>query len=222
VALVQGGSSGMGRAVACTLGVAGATVIVGARSREDCQATADHIQAGGGVARALPVDVIDAVSLATLFELLEQHFGRLDLAVNDVGATFGQSNTQETPPERFARTLAVNLMGTFRCLQHEITLMMQGAGGAIVNISSIGGTRGFAGIQDYCAAKWGLIATERFEQAREQYRATIDARLAGIPQGHAGTGNDIASPVPSLLGPQSAFITGAVIAVDGGESARTH
>ncbi len=245
VALVQGGSSGMGRAVACALGEAGATVIVGARTQKDCTVTADHIRAQGGVAHPLPVDVTDATSLAAQFARIESEYGRLDFAVNNVGATFGQSNTHETPPERFAKTLDVNLMGTFRCLQHELAMMLASGGGAIVNTSSIGGTRGFAGIQDYCAAKWGLIgltksaaleyaargirlnvvapgliATERFEQAREQYQATIDARLAEIPQGHAGDVKDIAGTVLWLLGPQSAFVTGAVIPVDGGECAK--
>lgn len=245
VALVQGGSTGMGRAIALALGKAGASVIVGARDRERCQQVAASIVAAGGTAVALPVDVTDAASLEHQFAAIQQQFGRLDYAVNNVGATLGQSPTHETPPERFTKTIDINLTGTFRCMQHEIALMLQGAGGAIVNTSSIGGTRGFAGIQDYCAAKWGLIgltksaaleyatqgirlnviapgliATEKFEAARVEFRAVIDARLAEIPLKHPGDVRDIANTVLWLLSPQAAFITGAVIPVDGGECAQ--
>jgi NAD(P)-dependent dehydrogenase (short-subunit alcohol dehydrogenase family) len=245
VALVQGGSQGIGRMSARALAAAGATVIVAARGAQACIATVDEIVADGGRAVALPVDVCDPESLATQFDQIESRFGRLDLALNNVGATLGASPTHETPDERFVRTLDVNLVSMFRCMQHEIRLMLRGGGGAIVNTSSIGGRRGFAGIQDYCAAKWGVIGlsksaaleyatqgirvnviapglvdTTRFRAARERYADQIEARLAQVPMGHAADPGDVAGVVVWLLGPGASYVTGEVIAIDGGECAQ--
>ncbi len=164
----------------------------------------------------------------------------------NVGRTLGNSPTHETPPERLAQTLEINLVAVFRCMQHELRWMrQQGGGGAIVNNSSIGGTRGFAGLQDYCAAKWGLIglskaaalenadigirinvlapgliATERFEQVRREHTAAIDARLAEVPMRRPGGLQEVADTVAWLLGPFSTYLSGAVVPLDGGECAR--
>lgn len=124
-------------------------------------------------------------------------------------------------------------------------MMQQSGGGAIVNNSSIGGTRGFANIQDYCAAKWGvigltkaaalesaaqgirinviapgLVATERFESIRTQQSSLLESRLKEIPLGRPADMREIADAVIWLLGPACGFLTGAVIPLDGGECAR--
>jgi NAD(P)-dependent dehydrogenase (short-subunit alcohol dehydrogenase family) len=162
IVLVLGGSSGMGRATAQGLARHGARVIVAARRVALCEEVVEGIRAGGGEASIAPVDVTDADAVAGLFAAIERDFGRLDGAFNNVGRTLGSSLTHETPPERFLQTLEINLVAVFRCLQHEIRLMRaQGGGGAIVNNSSIGGTRGFASLPDYCAAKWGLIGLSK-------------------------------------------------------------
>lgn len=245
VALVQGGSQGMGRATALALAAAGATVIVAARGRDACESTVAQIEASGGRAAAMPVDVTDPDSLAAQFAAIESRYGRLDLAFNNVGATLGSSPTHETPSERFIRTLDVNLVSMFRCMQHEIALMLRGDGGAIVNTSSIGGRRGFANIQDYCAAKWGVIGlsksasleyatrgirinviapglvdTARFQAARANYPQQIEQRLAEIPMARPGSADEVAATVLWLLSPAAQYMTGEVIALDGGECAR--
>jgi NAD(P)-dependent dehydrogenase (short-subunit alcohol dehydrogenase family) len=245
VALVQGGSQGMGRATALALAAAGATVIVAARGRDACEAVVAQIESSGGRAAAMPVDVTDPESLATQFATIESRYGRLDLAFNNVGATLGSSPTHETPSERFIRTLDVNLVSMFRCMQHEIGLMLRGDGGAIVNTSSIGGRRGFANIQDYCAAKWGVIGlsksaaleyarrgirinvvapglvdTARFQAARVNYPQQIEQRLAEIPMARPGSADEVAATVLWLLSPAAQYMTGEVIALDGGECAR--
>jgi len=245
IALVQGGSRGMGRAAALALAAAGATVIVAGRGREGCEAVVLQIESAGGQAVAMPVDVTDPESLAAQFAAIEARFGRLDLAFNNVGATLGNSPTHETPGERFIRTLDVNLVSMFRCMQLEIALMLRGSGGAIVNTSSIGGRRGFANIQDYCAAKWGviglsksaaleyaarnvrinviapgLIDTERFQAARSNYPQQIGQRLAEIPMTRPGNPEEVAATVVWLLSPAASYMTGEVIALDGGECAR--
>lgn len=245
IALVQGGSQGMGKMAAKALAAAGATVIVAARSADDCAATVAEIDTAGGSAVALPVDVTDSAALERQFAAIDARFGRLDLAFNNVGATLGASPTHETPPERFRRTLEINLVSMFQCMQHEIRLMLRGGGGSIVNTSSIGGRKGFAGIQDYCAAKWGviglsksaaleyatqgirinviapgLIDTPRFQAARANYPDKIEARLGQIPVGRVGTAEDIATTVLWLLSPAAGYVTGEVIAIDGGECAQ--
>jgi len=245
VLLVVGGSSGMGRSTAEGLARHGAEVVIAARRLELCEAAALGIRDAGGRASAAMVDVTDAASVAALFDGLERQFGRLDGAFNNVGRTLGSSPTHETPLERFQQTLEINLVAVFRCLQHELRLMRAGGGGAIVNNSSIGGTRGFAGLQDYCAAKWGLIgmskaaalenathgirinviapglvATERFEQVRAEHGAVIAARLAEVPMQRPAAMTEVAETVAWLLGPASSYLTGAVVPLDGGECAR--
>ena len=229
IVAVIGGSSGMGRATALALAHEGAAVI----------------EAAGGRAHARPLDATDEGSVGDFFADLERRFGRLDGAFNNVGRTLGSSPITETTLERFQNTLDFNLRSTFLCLREELRLMQRTGGGAIVNNSSIGGTRGFANLQDYCAAKWGvvgltkavalegaaagirvnviapgLVATERFELIRSQNSAMIESRLKEIPLGRPGAMSEIGATVVWLLGPGSGFLTGAIIPVDGGECAR--
>lgn len=245
VVLVMGGSSGMGRVCAEVLGERGAHVLVAARRGETCEGVAAGIREAGGSAEGMAVDVRDAAALEALFTDIGSRFGRLDGAFNNVGQTLGASPTHETPEARFVETLEVNLISMFRCLQHELKLMLAHGGGAIVNNSSIGGTRGFAGLQDYCASKAGviglskaaaleyatsgirinvvapgLIATERFEEARAAHPQVLESRLAEVPMKRAGSMHELAATVCWLLSSESSFLTGAVIAPDGGECAR--
>jgi NAD(P)-dependent dehydrogenase (short-subunit alcohol dehydrogenase family) len=245
IVLVAGGSSGMGRATAEALARHGAHVVVAARRAALCEQVVAGIRAGGGEATALPADLADEASTAALFAAIEARFGRLDGAFNNVGRTLGSSPLQDTPAERLRQTLEVNLVAVFHCLRHELRLMRAGGGGAIVNNSSIGGTRGFANLSDYCAAKWGLIgltkaaalenaahgirvnviapglvATERFEQVRAEHPAVIAGRLAEVPMQRPGQMREVGETVAWLVGPASTYLTGAVVPLDGGECAR--
>ena len=245
IVAVIGGSSGMGRATALALAHEGAAVVVGARRAELCAQVVAEIEAAGGRAHARPLDATDEGSVGDFGCDLERRFGRLDGAFNNVGRTLGSSPITETTLERFQNTLDFNLRSTFLCLREELRLMQRTGGGAIVNNSSIGGTRGFANLQDYCAAKWGvvgltkavalegaaagirvnviapgLVATERFEFIRSQNSAMIESRLKEIPFGRPGAMSEIGATVVWLLGPGSGFLTGAIIPVDGGECAR--
>ncbi|NDB15658.1 MAG: TonB-dependent receptor [Gammaproteobacteria bacterium] len=157
VVAVIGGSSGMGRVTALALAREGATVVVGARRQQLCEQVASEIRAAGGQSEAIALDATDADSVAEFFRVLHERHGRLDGAFNNVGRTLGSSPITETTLERFEQTLAFNLRSTFLCLQQEVRLMRDQGHGAIVNNSSIGGSRGFAGLQDYCAAKWGVV-----------------------------------------------------------------
>jgi NAD(P)-dependent dehydrogenase (short-subunit alcohol dehydrogenase family) len=245
VALVVGASSGMGRVTALRLAQDGFHVVVAARRMALCETVVSTIQSLGGRATAIAVDVTQDDSVAQCFSQIERDLGRLDAAFNNTGRTLGFSVTTDTPLTRLQDTLDINLIGTFRCLQHELRLMRAGGGGAIVNNASIAATRGFAGLQDYCAAKSaliglskaaaleyaqygirinvitpGLIATERYESIRAQPDSPIEARLKDIPVGHAGAMEDIAATVSWLLRSDLSFVTGAVIPIDGGECAK--
>ena len=245
VVLVLGGSSGMGRATALELARQGAEVIVAARRVALCEEAVATIRAGGGRARALEVDALSDDSLDAAFATIARDHGRLDGAFNNVGRTLGSTPLHETPLARLRDTLDINLVSAFRCMAREIPLLRAAGGGAIVNNSSIGGTRGFANLADYCAAKWGLIgmtkaaalenaahgirinviapglvATERFEAMRAQHAAILDKRLGEIPLQRPATMDEIASAVCWLLGPASSYLTGAVLPIDGGECAR--
>ena len=245
VALVVGGSSGMGRVTALRLAQDGFHVVVAARRFALCEEVVAEIHSSGGRATALTIDVTEDESVAICFSQIEHQLGRLDAAFNNSGRTLGFSVTTETPLTRLQETLELNLLGTFRCLQHELRLMRAQGRGAIVNNASIAASRGFAGLQDYCAAKSaliglsksaaleyapfgirinvitpGLIATERYETIRAQPNSPIEARLKDIPVGHAGSMEDIAATVSWLLRPDVSFVTGAVIPIDGGECAK--
>jgi NAD(P)-dependent dehydrogenase (short-subunit alcohol dehydrogenase family) len=245
VIAVIGGSSGMGRVTALALAREGAVVVVGARRKELCEQVAGEIRAAGGQVDAIALDATEADSVAAFFDALRERHGRLDGAFNNVGRTLGSSPITETTLERFEQTLAFNLRSTFLCMQQELRLMKDQGHGAIVNNSSIGGTRGFAGLQDYCAAKWGvvgltkavalenaarnlrinviapgLVATERFELIRSQQPAIIGDRVKEIPLARPGSMTEIAETVVWLLSPASGFLTGAVIPLDGGECAK--
>jgi NAD(P)-dependent dehydrogenase (short-subunit alcohol dehydrogenase family) len=245
IVLVAGASSGMGRATAEVLARHGAHVVVVARRAALCEEVATGIAAAGGEATPLPADLADEAAVEALFEAIATRFGRLDGAFNNVGRTLGSSPLQDTPTARLRQTLEINLVAVFHCLRHELRLMRAAGGGAIVNNSSIGGTRGFANLSDYCAAKWGLIgmtkaaalenaphgvrvnviapglvATERFEQARREHAAVIAARLAEVPMQRPGAMQDVGETVAWLLGPGAAYLSGAVVPIDGGECAR--
>ncbi|MCU0760621.1 MAG: SDR family oxidoreductase [Steroidobacteraceae bacterium] len=245
IVLVAGASSGMGRATAEALARHGAHVLLAARRAALCEEVAAGIRSSGGEATALPADVSDEAAVAALFATIEARFGRLDGAFNNVGRTLGSSPLQDTPTARLRQTLEINLVAVFHCLRHELRLMRAAGGGAIVNNSSIGGTRGFANLSDYCAAKWGLIgmtkaaalenaphgvrvnviapglvATERFEQVRAEHPAVIAARLAEVPMQRPGAMQDVGETVAWLLGPGANYLTGAVVPIDGGECAR--
>ncbi len=246
VVLVLGGSSGMGRATAKALGDTGAHVIVAARRLSLCQEVAEEICRAGGQARSAQVDVTDSNNVTDFFAELELRHGQLDGVFNNFGRTLGNSLTHETPPTRFQQTLEINLISVFRCMQHELRIMRnQSGGGVIINNSSIGGTRGFSGLQDYCAAKWGLIglskaaalenathhirinviapgliASERFEEVRAQRRELIEARISEVPMQRPGHMDDVAQTVAWLLSPACSYLTGAVIPIDGGECAQ--
>jgi 3-oxoacyl-[acyl-carrier protein] reductase len=228
-ALVTGGSRGIGRAVALELGRAGADVVVGYRSEAD-QAEAVASEVGG---RAVQADVSDAEQAKALVE----GAGEIDVLVNNAGTT-RDGVLARMLDEDWRTVLETNLSSTFYTCRAAARGMMKRRAGAIVNISSIVGVHGNWGQTNYAASKAGIIGLVK-ALAREagprgvrvnavapgfiRTRLTdvlTDAHTEGLLRatalGRLGDPEDVAGPVAFLCSPESSFITGTCMAVDGG------
>jgi 3-oxoacyl-[acyl-carrier protein] reductase len=236
VALVTGASRGIGRAIAGKLAAQGATVIGAARGSNAAEAM-DAIAAAGGKAEAAAVDVSDAGAIERLVSgALERH-GRLDVLVNNAGITRDQLMLRMKRDDWDA-VIATNLTGAFTCTQAVLKGMVKQRYGRIVTISSVVGQSGNAGQANYAASKAGLIGFSK-ALAREvasrnitvnvvapglidtdMTRAITDAAqqdwAASIPLGRLGTPDDIAAAVCFLASDAASYITGHVLAVNGG------
>jgi 3-oxoacyl-[acyl-carrier protein] reductase len=234
VALVTGGSRGIGRAIALALAKAGAAVGVNYRERnEEAASIVEAIHRSGGRAAAIAADVSSAGAVQSMVHELEERLGPIDILVNNAGmaATRGLDDITE---EDFDRAIAVNLKSAFLCTQAVLGGMRARRWGRIVNISSIGARIGAGTISvAYGAAKAGLEGLTRGYALRlapegitvnavapglidtEMGRPLIEAGVAArIPIGRVGTGDEIAQAVMLLVG--DAYITGQTLAVNGG------
>jgi len=237
VALVTGASRGIGRAVAQALAAEGASVVLGARDAARLQEVVAAIAAAGGKAEALTLDVASAESVAAGFEKLLAVHGRLDLLVNNAGIT-RDTLLLRMKPEQWSEVLDTNLTGAFLCTQAALKPMLKQRAGRIVNISSVVGLTGNAGQTNYAASKAGLIGFTK-AVAREVASRSItvnavapgfietdmtaamtdkarDSMTAAIPLGRVGSPEDVAGAVCFLASDAAAYVTGQVLAVDGG------
>jgi NAD(P)-dependent dehydrogenase (short-subunit alcohol dehydrogenase family) len=236
IALVTGGGKRIGRAIALTLGRAGANVIVNYnQSREGAHATVGEIATMGVRAVAMRADVSRPKQVAAMFHAVEKRFGRLDLLVNNAGVFFPRK-WDEIVEDDWDRVLGANLKGPFFCAQAAARMMMRQGHGNIINISSLGGLQSWPTYMHYCASKAALISltktlakalaptirvnsvapgTIRFPD--EESDATVRKMIRAIPLRQAGGADDIAQTV-LFLATHSEFITGQVFAVDGGKS----
>ncbi len=240
VALVTGASRGIGRAVAEKLAGQGTTVILGCSALSDAaRAVEEEIRAAGGEAHAaaFPVEDEEAVN-AAVKEILAEH-GRIDILVNNAGI-----NRDTLIPmmkgEDFEAVVRVNLMGTFYCTKAVIRGMIRNKYGRIVNISSASALLGNAGQANYSASKAGIIGLTR-STARELAGRNITANAIApgfidtdmtramaedlreqaaeqVPVKRFGTPEEVAEAVAFLAAESSGYITGQVLAVDGGLS----
>jgi len=234
----------MGRQTAIEAGAQGATVLLAARRLEACEAAAQDIRDNGGSAEALHIDGTNRQSIAEVFQVIEQKYGRLDCAFNNLGSAFGDSPLHETPVERWEDTLAVNLTAVFNLMQYEAPLMIKSGGGSIVNNTSTGGIRGVKNMADYAAAKWGLVGltksaaldygddnirvnviapgiinTEKSVKIQADLPELFDQLRQQIPGKRFGEMQEIAQVVTWLLSDESQYISGAVLPVDAGKTA---
>ena len=161
VAIVTGAGSGIGRAAALRLAREGASVVVSDINADECRATEAMIREAGGTATAYPADVSKDGDLKLLFGIAERAFGGLDILLNNAGITSGMPPWPDGDPERWNRTLEVNLWAVIRGTQLAIPMMKQRGGGAIVNTASVAGLDGFPFEPVYAATKGGVVLFTR-------------------------------------------------------------
>jgi 3-oxoacyl-[acyl-carrier protein] reductase len=236
VALVTGASRGIGRAVALALAARGASVVVAARG-ENARPVADEIRQAGGTGEAVALDVTEPESVAAAVAFTLEQFGRVDILINNAGITRDQLMLR-MKREDWDAVIATNLTAAFTTSQAVLKPMIKQRSGRIINITSVVGQSGNAGQANYAASKAGLIGFTKalaLEVASRQVtvnavapglidtdmtRAVSDAAqedwAARIPLKRLGQPEDIAGAVVFLASDEAAYITGHVLAVNGG------
>ncbi|MBN1933311.1 MAG: 3-oxoacyl-[acyl-carrier-protein] reductase [Anaerolineae bacterium] len=238
IALVTGGSRGIGRAIVKRLASMGISVAVNYVSRPDAaQSIVDEIRGGGGVALAVQADVRSGEAVQAMVAQIEGELGEIDILINNAGITrdglFMRMSEQD-----WLDVIEINLNGAFHCTKAVIRKMQRGRWGRIVNVSSVAGLAGNVGQANYAAAKAGLIGFTR-ALAREvgSRGITVNAVAPGFvetdmtaglqpdwkdqalkltPIGRFGLPDEVAATVVFLVSDEAAYITGQVISIDGG------
>jgi 3-oxoacyl-[acyl-carrier protein] reductase len=236
VALVTGASRGIGRAIAERLAGQGAVVVATARG-ENANPVADAIVAKGGKAEAIGVDVTDSAALERLPAHVVEKHGRLDIVVNNAGITRDQL-LMRMKREDWDLVLSTNLTATFTLVQAAMRPMLKQRSGRIISISSVVAQMGNAGQANYAASKAGLIGFSKAIAREVASRGiTVNVVTPGlvdtdmtraltgktqvdwaeqIPLGRLGSVDDVAAAVCFLASDEAAYITGHVLAVNGG------
>ncbi|HEY1306502.1 MAG TPA: 3-oxoacyl-ACP reductase FabG [Vicinamibacterales bacterium] len=236
VAIVTGASRGIGRGIAEMLAARGAHVVAGARG-ENAQGTVDAIGAAGGRAEVVSLDVTDPASVDAMVAGVLNRHGRVDVLVNNAGITRDQLMLR-MKREEWDEVVATNLTSAFTCVQAVLKTMIRQRSGRIISISSVVGQMGNAGQANYAASKAGLIgfslALAREVASRnitvnvvtpgmvdtDMTRAVADKAQHDwetlIPLKRLGTPADVAAAVCFLASDEASYITGQVLAVNGG------
>jgi 3-oxoacyl-[acyl-carrier protein] reductase len=240
VALVTGGSRGIGRGIAVALGRRGAKVIINFASREDAaREAAAEVEAVGGKAAISGFDVANSAAVTEAIKAIGKDHGGLDILVNNAGVAVNGMLMRFTD-EQWAKTLDTNLKGAFHTLRAASMLILKAkAAGRIINITSVIGEMGNGGQLAYAASKAGLIGMtmstakelasrgvtcnavspgfiETDMTAEHLPEASRAKLLEQIPLGRIGRSEDVADAVAFLAGPEASYITGQVLRVNGG------
>jgi len=239
VAIVTGGSFGIGKATALAFAKRGARVVVADWLEEP--ATITEIEAAGGTAIFVKCDVSKSKEVAEMVNQAIKIFGRIDFAVNNAGIEGATAPTHECTEENWDRTININLKGVWLCMKHEIPFMLKQGAGAIVNTASVAGLIGFPGLPAYVVSKHGILGltkTAALENAKSGIRVnavcpgvirtqmidrvtgkdkTVEKQYENMePVGRMGEPDEVAEAIVWLCSDAASFVTGHALAVDGG------
>lgn len=241
VAIVTGGSFGIGRATAVAFAKRGAKLVVVDWKEDKDNTTMNLVKSAGSEGIFIQCDVSDSAAVSAMIEKAIARFGKIDVAFNNAGIEGTSAITHECTEENWDKTIAVNLKGIWLCMKNEIPHMLKNKKGAIVNCASVAGLNGFPGLPAYVATKHGVVGlskTAALEYAKQGIRVNavcpgviqtsmID-RLTGKvkeveeqftqmePVGRMGTPEEIAEAVVWLCSDAASFVTGIALPVDGG------
>jgi NAD(P)-dependent dehydrogenase (short-subunit alcohol dehydrogenase family) len=246
VAIVTGGGTGIGRAIALVFGREGSKVAVLGRRREALDGVVKELAQSGAEGRAILCDVTQSADTQRAVEFVEREFGRVDVLVNNAGV-LSVSTVENISEEEWDRVIETNLKGPFLMARAVLPALCRVGGGAIVNIGSVLGLVGMRDRAAYCASKGGLTLLTKamaLDHAHENIRVNClcpaivetelvkglfsesepgrqarEARIAGLPLGRFGQPNDVAELAAFLASEEASWITGTAIPVDGGLTA---
>jgi NAD(P)-dependent dehydrogenase (short-subunit alcohol dehydrogenase family) len=245
VALVTGGASGIGQAVALAMAQAGATIVLADVQVDLGEATRQQIEANGGTALFVQADISRSADVTALIQQTVATYGRLDCAFNNAGIVSMPGPMHECTDEDWDRVMATNLKGTWFCMKYEIQQMLRQGGGVIVNTTSAVSEVGLAGMASYVASKHGVLGLTRtaaVEYATAGIRVNaigpgatrtpllnwviggnpeVEAQITALaPMERLGLPDELAGAVIWLCSDAASFVTGQNIIVDGGMLAR--
>ncbi|MDZ4870721.1 MAG: 2,5-dichloro-2,5-cyclohexadiene-1,4-diol dehydrogenase [Chroococcidiopsis cubana SAG 39.79] len=241
VALVTGGTSGIGRATAIAFGAAGAKVVFSGRRDAEGETTSAMIRETGAECLFVRSDVSDEAEVQALVDKTIATYGRLDCAFNNAGIEPPLKPLHKQSIEDFDKLMSINVRGLFLCMRYEIQQMLNQGSGVIINNSSMGGLIAFPGISPYIASKhavMGLTRSAALDYAKQGIRinavnpgliatAMMDRLSSGstddvgstVPMGRMGQAAEIAQAVVFLCSDAASYITGQPFAIDGGYTA---
>jgi NAD(P)-dependent dehydrogenase (short-subunit alcohol dehydrogenase family) len=242
VALVTGGSKGIGRAIALRFAEAGADIALAARGREDLEGAAEEVGKLGRRALPVPTDVADVGQVTALVKKTVQDLGTIDILVNNAGAAPFRAPVDQTQEEGFEKYFKVTFTGAFYCTKAAAPILLERKNGSVINIASVAGFTASPGLAYYASAKAALISFTRtvahewapfgvrvnaiapgwieteMNEALRRDRHWYDEVRATIPMGRWGTAEEVASVALFLASDAASYLTGSVIVVDGGQT----